>query len=184
MAGKKAEKLAEEAFSTIPMPEGFTDVAIGFAPYWTPELGKYFHAFVVDIDDADQNFVRYILQNMSEHPLECQRGPAADAEIVMVEQGEEFTCSAYAGLPLMRFAGAEVIVIPVENQKLPGNEASDFKPRDFWKFKVKVSSETKQELQLQAQERAKQLRAEAAARGRSGRMLSNGRSKQPQQVTE
>lgn len=184
MAGKKAEKITEDDFSTIPMPEGFGDIAIGFAPYWTPELGKYFHAMVVDIDEADPNFVRYVLHNMSETPIQCQRGPAADAELVMVEQGEEFTCSAYASLPLYRFAGAEVVVIPIENRKLPGNEASEWKPRDMWVFRVKVSSETKHELALEAQIRAKQLRGEAIARRRTGRLITNGKPKAAAQVTE
>lgn len=173
MAGKKAEKMGEEWQAVT--PEGWLEEATGFDPYWTPEIGSYFRAMVIDIDDHDRNFIRYRLQNMGEEALSCKRGPAADAEEVLVEPGEHFTCSAYASLPLHAFYGAEVMVVVFENRKLPGNEASEMKPRDLWIFKVLVSPEVKKQLADQRRANAVMLR-EAAQKARIEKMLVSGTS--------
>lgn len=174
MAGKKAESMGEEWVNEI--PEGWLEESTGFAPYWTPEIGKSFRAMVIDIDSTDPTFVRYILQNMSEEPITCQRGPAADAEEVSVGFGEQFTCSAYASLDLLKFIGEEIKLLVHGNRKLPANELSEGKPRDLWIWKILVSPETSKRLAKYRQEEAKMLR-EAAVKARMEGTLVLGRGR-------
>lgn len=172
MAGKKAETLGEEWINEI--PEGWLEESTGFAPYWTPEVGKKFTAMVIDIDTSDPTFGRYILQNMDEEAITCQRGPASDAEEVVVGSGEQFTCSMYASLDLSRYIGETIKVLVHGNRKLAGNDDSDGKPRDLWMWKLMVSPETAKRLQSYRAEEAKMLR-EAAVKARMEGNLVLGR---------
>jgi hypothetical protein len=65
----------------------------GFAPYWSPDVGKYFMGSPVTRDERDPGFVRYVL--VAACDLECARGPVAGAETVLVKRGEFFTVGAY-----------------------------------------------------------------------------------------
>jgi len=117
----------------------FTDEQVGLPPYWNPEVGRKFKATVVGIDDKDPNFNRFILR--ASHGIRCQRGPAEDAETLLVKAGQYFTCSLYAALPLQRFIGFEVIVICVKLRE--GVTKDGF---DVWEFRVLTDEETKAQL--------------------------------------
>lgn len=69
---------------------------IGFAPYWSPEEGKYFVGQVAGKDMRDPEFVRYLIQASVD--TECQRGPVDGAERVLVKKGEFFSISVYYSL--------------------------------------------------------------------------------------
>ena len=75
---------------------GWSKEQIGFDPYWTPEEGKRFVGTLLMRDERDPAFVRY--QFRAEMDVECQRGPAADGQMVHVAKGETFNISMYAAL--------------------------------------------------------------------------------------
>lgn len=142
MAKREREptEITEESIAAE-IPEGWAEDAVGFPPYWNPGLGKHFTGVVMNRDDRDPEFIRYTIQ--ATQPLECATGPADDAEIVMVNVGENFSCSAYAALPLDSYFGFEIKVLCFKTRKLPGNDASDNTPRDLWQFKVLLPPDTK-----------------------------------------
>jgi hypothetical protein len=121
----------------------FQEEQIGFPPYWNPSEGKKFYARVVDVDDADPDFQRFVLQ--AGHDIECQRGPSADAETVVVHKGEFFTCSVYASLPLHRYLDIPVLVTVKGKRKLDG-------ARTLWEFSLAVSEQAKKVLAKRRQE--------------------------------
>ena len=81
---------------------------LSLPPYWVAEVGKEFAARILDIDNADPEFPRYVLEALA--PVECQNGPREEAEDVHVKVGEFFTTSLYAGLPLGKYIGARVVI--------------------------------------------------------------------------
>lgn len=136
--------------------EGLVEEQTGFPPYWKPEIGKWFKATVMRKDTRDENFIRYEL--MALKAVICAKGPADDAEEIIVNEGEFFTCSTYATLPLDTYFGLDVMVITHKTQKLKGNEASRGVPRDLFHFKVLVTTDTKNLLDLGRKQDAKLLR--------------------------
>lgn len=80
----------------------------GFPPYWTPREGSTFFGTVLNEDNRDPAFIRYIVKASAD--TMCALGPAEDAEPVMVKKGDFFTVSFYSGLALKDFLGYEVWV--------------------------------------------------------------------------
>jgi hypothetical protein len=140
------------------IPKGWVEEQVGYAPYWKAvKEGDAFIGRVLMRDERNEEFVRYILE-CTKAPVVCARGPAEGAEEVIVNVGEEFTCSAYAALPLDRFYGLEVMVIAKGKRKLnPTNDNPQ--KRDLWEFRVLVSPEDKKKLALSREEAAKRLAA-------------------------
>lgn len=131
------EALEDEDFD---IDSAFTDEQVGLPPYWNPEVGRKFKATVCTIDDKDPEFNRFVLR--AAHAVRCQRGPAKDAETLLVQKGQYFTCSVYAALPLQRFIGFEVIVICVKLREGVTKEGFD-----VWEFRVLTDEETKKQLE-------------------------------------
>lgn len=105
MASSKMTKTNAEENSTGLAPTdaipnfdktNWQDEQVGFAPYWKPVTGSFFIGRLVDRDDEAEDFVRYLVQ--AGQDVECQRGPADDAEKVVVKKGEHFTISVYFSL--------------------------------------------------------------------------------------
>src|SRR5579864_838726 len=71
-------------------PAGFTeDEQTGLPPYWAPDEEQFrqgipqnFFGRVIAKDDADPEFVRWIIQAGKEQ--NCKRGPAENAESILV----------------------------------------------------------------------------------------------------
>lgn len=173
---KNIDELPEEVQQEIASaaPEGWVEEAVGFPPYWKPDLGKSFRGVVLMRDERDPNFVRYHIE--AREPVDCQRGPADDGVVETVGTGEIFTTSAFAALPLDRFFGFEVFVLVKGSRRLPGNESSNNMPRDLWEFKVLVSPETKKLLDSQRKENIaylKELRATANRKAMENMMRLN-----------
>lgn len=118
----------------------YSDEQVGLPPYWNPEVGRKFKATVCAIDDKDPEFNRFVLR--ASHAVRCQRGPAKDAETLLVTKGQYFTCSVYAALPLQRFIGFEVIVICVKLREGVTKEGFD-----VWEFRVLTDEATKKQLE-------------------------------------
>jgi hypothetical protein len=95
---KKNDALANPVADGIPdfATQTWTEEQVGFAPYWSPVEGASFIGRIVQKDDAAQDFVRYLVQ--AGQDIECQRGPADNAEKVLVKRGEHFTVSVYSAL--------------------------------------------------------------------------------------
>ena len=142
------ELLAETMQSVV--PEGYVEEQISFPPYWKPDLGKGWRGIVIARDQRDPNFHRYIIE--SSITLDCRKGPVDDGEIITITPGMNFSIGVYAALPLERFEGLEVAVIAMSTRRLPGNEASEHKPRDLWEFKTMVSPQVKALLVSRRQE--------------------------------
>ena len=146
MAKKEREPTEYENWEAD-VPEGWQEDDAGLPPYWKPELGRSFRGTVLEYQEAknDLDFDRFVI--LASEQMICQKGPADDAEDVIVMPGGRFTCSWYAALPLNEYLGFEVKVITHKTRKLPGNEASGGAKRDLWNFKILTSPETKKALQ-------------------------------------
>ena len=88
--------------------QGWEEENLSLPPYWVTDIGKQFAARVIDLDNGDPEFPRYVLEALA--PVDCQSGKREEAEDVHVKIGEFFTCSTYAGLPLARYIGCRVVV--------------------------------------------------------------------------
>jgi hypothetical protein len=107
---------------------------LSLPPYWVTAIGKQFAARVIDLDNADPDFPRYVLEALA--PVDCQNGPRDEAEDVHVKTGEFFTCSLYAGLPLGRYIGCRVLVECVGTRKTK-------QPQPMYVFKMVMHPEDK-----------------------------------------
>lgn len=117
-SGVQTDEDAMNKLSTLhaaPEFQGWEEENLSLPPYWTTEVDKEFAARVIDMDNADPDFPRYVLEALA--PVECQNGPRDEAEPVHVKTGEFFTCSLYAGLPLHRYIGCRVLVKCIGTRK-------------------------------------------------------------------
>lgn len=119
--------------------EGQQKVDLSFPPYWKAQELTGFRGVLLKRDDRDVKpdgsvFVRYHWKNTGDEPLTCRQGKVEDGVLVDVPPGGIFTTSHFAGLPLHKWFGFEVTVLCMDSRQLPGNEASEWKPRDFWEF--------------------------------------------------
>lgn len=151
-------------------PDGWEQEQIGFPPYWNPRMtmvdptkpragmvpgtGNSFLGTVVNRDERDPNFTRYVVQ--ASRAIRCQNGPSDDAEEVIVQKGEFFTLSTYASLPLDDYFGMEVYVQPIGKRKIKDDPETG-EPRDLWRFSLMVSPESKKLLKNRREEHTRLL---------------------------
>ena len=142
-----------EALMAAIVPENWTKLDISFPPYFKAELATGFRAKVLSYEAPrnERDFGRFVWQNTGP-AIDCRRGAVADGEIETVETGRIFTTGAFAGLPLEKYFGFELAVIVADMRQLPGNEDSDWVPRDFWVFETHVSPETLAMIESQREE--------------------------------
>jgi hypothetical protein len=123
---------------------GFKDEQLRFPPYWTADVGKKFYAMMVDVDTRDPEFHRFVLQAL--HSLPCATGGKNAREDVVVENGDFFSMSVYAALPLDRYVGMKVLV------EVTGTQPTG-QPQDMYVFKLKISEADKLLLTQERKER-------------------------------
>jgi hypothetical protein len=135
------EKLAATMAAIV--PENYQRLDISFPPYWKAALASGFRAQVLGLEPArnKQDFDRWLWRNQGPD-IDCRRGKVNDGEIETIEKGRIFTTGAFGGLKLENYIGFELAVICAGQDTLPGNEASDWTPRSFWRFDVYVAPET------------------------------------------
>ena len=148
-------------------PEGWESEQIGFPPYWNPTMkeddkgktipgtGNSFLGMPIQRDSRNPDFERYVIE--ASRDIMCKKGPAEDAEEILVRKGEFFTCSVYAALPLEEYFGYEVFVQPARKRKLAPTPEINQK-RDLWDFDLKVSPATKKLLKERRKQEADLLR--------------------------
>ena len=85
----------------------FADWAVeqtGFAPYYEPEKGQYFVAYIRKADMKDPNFLRYLFQascmdvkcRRGAKPVEAAEDPSLDTRpVVIVKPGQYFSLSLF-----------------------------------------------------------------------------------------
>lgn len=130
---------------------------VGFPPYWKPEeVGRLIMGKVL-MKDEDGMFPRYVLQAIL--PVKCQKGSAQSNTVqeVVVQPGQFFTMSVYAGLPLDRFFDVGVVIRVTGERMLPATEESDGKPRDLWEWTVLVHPNDKAKLDARRVEETQRL---------------------------
>lgn len=101
------------------------------------------------------DFVRWILL-ATRTEVACQKGPAADAESVMVEVGQAFTLSEYKVLPFRLHYGDEVIVRTKSKRAIADGKT-------LWEFDFFIPKDVKQLNQAKRLEAAKHAKAFFAA---------------------
>lgn len=138
-------------------PNDFHEEKLGIRPYWQPlaeknkdgNLGAFF-ARVVDFDDKDPEFHRWVFQ--ANHATLCYSGPTDDQEEVIVKKGECFNVSGYAQLENLRqYHGLDILLICTHKTKV--------KKGNLYHFTVKMPKET---YAILAERRAKALSASVA----------------------
>ncbi len=116
---------------------GMHDEQTGFSPYWAPDEGKRFFGRIVDRDESDPEFIRYIVEASCLHV--CERGDKANHETVPVHKGEFFTVSEYKGLGLGKYLGFEVLVRAKNKRPIK----VDGKTKELWEWSLKVDGQSK-----------------------------------------
>jgi hypothetical protein len=141
---------------------GYVDVAVGFAPYFSPSEGGKFKGRLIDVDDRDPDFIRYMF--VAETEMECFSGPSDDAETVIVHPGEPFNVSGYAQVPFEQYGGMSMIV--TFKKKIPTKTAG----RKVWVLGLQLKQEDYEILQARRRDsmetrvaRAKELRGQKEA---------------------
>jgi hypothetical protein len=132
-------------------PEGWEEESLGFPPYWNPEVGKSFRGVVMNRDERDPEFIRYVL--LATAPVTCATGPADESDVVHVAPGGKFTVSAYASLRLDELAGLEVFVKCIGKREIKNGK------QELWQWQVFLSPEAKKQLAARRAEQAKELPA-------------------------
>lgn len=124
---------------------------LGFPAYWKIGVGKKVAARVMQLDDSDPDFQRWIFQ-ATRHPVTCGRGPAKEAKEIIVEIGDFFSTSAYAQFGnnessrgLHALIGEEVMLECV-------GEIDTGKPSPMFDIVVHVTKETRARLLAKRQE--------------------------------
>ena len=105
-----------ENLAAAPEFADYVEENLSLPPYWVTDIDKQFAARVIDLDNGDPEFPRYVLEALA--PVECQSGKRDEAEDIHVKTGEFFTCSTYAGLPLFRYIGCRVVVTCTGTRKV------------------------------------------------------------------
>ena len=118
---------------------------LGFPAYWKMDVGKQFVARVIQLDDSDPDFQRWIFQT-TRHPVTAARGPADNAKEVIVPIGDFFSTSAYAqfgnnesGRGLHQYIGEEVLL------KCTGTQKTD-QPTPMFVCELVITKETRARL--------------------------------------
>jgi len=138
----------------IPNFENWEEEQVGFAPYWNPEENKWFYAQVVDKDERDPQFVRYLMRAGMDTP--CKRGPVDSQDDITVKTGEYFSVSVYFSLQGAFDFYLESGIKPYM-KVLAINEVKTSTPgRTCWTWKLLVSPDDKKKIQG-AREKLRQL---------------------------
>ena len=128
----------------LPNFENWEEEQVGFAPYWGPAEMKWFYGQVVDKDERDPEFVRYLIRAGVD--TQCQRGPVEDAEEVLVKAGEYFTISVYYSLQGAFDFYLETGIKPWMKVTAIKTTETSKSGRTVWHWKLVVSPEDKKRL--------------------------------------
>lgn len=176
----KADKTTQTASTANPsvdpnagLPDFSTwsEEATGFAPYWNPEENAWFFARIIDKDERDPSFVRFLMQ--AGHDIPCKRGPAEEAEDVMVNKGEFFTISVYYSLQdlfdfYLELARTGALTPTQQFMRIMAIDKSKTKAgQKVWNWKVLVDPQTKL---IANQARAKLAQLGAGAKAAKGQL--------------
>ena len=155
MVEKKNDK--NEVIVQIPNTDGWVTEQTGFAPYWNPVEGASFFGIVVEKDERDPEFVRYLMKAVCDTP--CKTGSEDNEEDVLVKAGDYFTVSVYFSLQgLFDFYlenGINTVMKVTAKKQVPTKKTG----RKVWQWQVQVSPKDKQ---LADRKRAELMAAQVA----------------------
>lgn len=132
----------------MPNFDEWSEEQIGFAPYWKPEVGKWFYGAPVAIDMRDPKFVRFQFIAYADTP--CQRGPSDEenenSEQVIVPKGGTFSLSVYYSLrdvfeEYLRYGAESGKPVPVRVDALRTVPTKN-QPK-CWQFQARVAKDVK-----------------------------------------
>lgn len=184
MANEKdtSTDLAIPTFDT----KNWTEEQVGFAPYWKPKKGEKIICRLVQKDEPEDSFVRYLMQ--AGQDINCFRGgnqnadddengensddEKTSAEPVLVKKGEYFTVSVFYSLQgLFEFYLTSGLKPWMELQATDKVKTS--KPgRKAWQWKLRVDPKDKK--------KADSLRAAIEAKKLAAK---NGEGEKPAELT-
>lgn len=152
----KAKADINKAAAAEGLPEDFanwTELQIGFAPYWAPAEGKKFFGEIINRDDRDPDFTRYLIR--SHRPEDCRRGPKLTGEEVKIRKGDNFSIGVFAALRdefdyhlfFTEKTGKHVPVVVEAVKKIPMQKKTDEgEDMTVWTWRALCSPEMKKEL--------------------------------------
>ncbi len=162
------------AGEVLPDFDKWSDLQIGFSPYWHPREGEFIYGSLIAIDARNPKFIRF--QFKAGKTTECRRGPAnedekagAVGEQVTVKPGETFSVSVYYSL-VEEFkyhnffrvkTGKEV---PIRVDALKKTKTANAEGRMVWNFRVRAEDSMKAELEVHRSEYRALMAAEDAER--------------------
>ena len=109
-----------------------------FPPFLKIKEGARAHCKLVDFDDHDPDFERWVFMALS--PAQCHQGPQEAGEDVVVKKGDLFTISNYATLRVSRYIGCEMMIECTG--KIKANTPAGF----VWGFKATLSPDSAKQL--------------------------------------
>ncbi len=146
-----------KAGEVMPDFDKWTDLQIGFAPYWHPKAGEWIYAELIAIDARDPQFIRFQFKSLK--TMECRRGPAnedesagAVGEVVTVNPGETFSVSVYYSLmDEFRFhnyyRNKTGQPVPIRVDALKKVKTASKEGRMVWNFRVRTTDEIRAALE-------------------------------------
>ncbi len=146
-------KMVGASADDVPDFDKWTDLQIGFAPYWHPKVGGWIFGQLIGKDSRDPEFVRYQFKALKD--TECRRGPSNEnegegptGESVLVKKGETFSMSVYYSLAdefdyHLFYASKTGNAVPVRIEAI---KKVPTKKYVVWNFRAQVSPDTAQQL--------------------------------------
>jgi hypothetical protein len=166
---KEVNDLAIPSFDT----KNWTEEQVGFAPYWKPKKGEKIICRLVQKDEPEESFVRYLMQ--AGQDINCFRGgnqadddveenedgeKQNNAEPVLVRKGEFFTVSVFYSLRGLFDFYLESGLKPWMEIQATDKVKTSKPGRRAWQWKLRVDPKDKKKADtLRAAIQAKQLAA-------------------------
>lgn len=124
-----------------PDTSGWQEQPIGFVPYWEPKVGDSIYCMPLALDARQMGFHRFVCE--AKETIPCFIGSTDTQKAVNVAEGEAFSISRFASLPLADYIGLPILIRVDKKEKMPPMNGE---PRSRWVFSILVSADVKRKM--------------------------------------